>query len=116
MMRYVVIYPCNGYVYKGNGFLVLLGYGEYLGAGAGIGNEAYLMIQSPSGNNVHVCYFQAVWTDGSALTSNANLNSGTAFNRGVMVNGQKLNSSSSSGADSCVAIECDTLEEAAQLL
>ena len=116
MMRYVVINPCNGYVYKGNGFLVILGYGGTIGAGAGIGNEVYLEILNAQSRIVHECYRKTLWTDGSALTSNANLNSGTSFCRGIMVNGYSIASAPYVGYDIATAVECDTLEEAAQLL
>ena len=115
-MRYVYLTGCGGYVYKGSGFLVLLGYGGYLQANAALGAQTYLVIEDAQGNGLHVCLFQSAWTDGSALTSNANLNSGVVFHRGVMINGQKLSSSPGNGTDRAAAVECDTLEEAAQLL
>ena len=116
MMRYVVINPCNGYTYKGNGFLVILGYGGSVNPSASLGTETYLIIENSESSFVHECIRKSVWTDGSALTSNANINSGTAFNRGIMVNGYSLVSRPENGADIATAIECDTLEEAASLL
>ena len=115
MMRYVVINPCNDYVYNGNGFLVLLGYGGIIAPTGALGAELYMRIIH-QGVQTHVCIEQAVWADGSALTGNANLNSGVNFNRGVMVNGDSISTGHPNGGDACLAIECDTLEEAAQLL
>ena len=116
MMRYVVINPCGGYTYKGNGFLVLLGYGGGTNPTSVLDSQTYLVIEDPSGNNLHVCCWQVVWADGSSLTGNANLNSGLYFNRGIMVNGSKIHSNATNGTDIATAIECDTLEEAATLL
>ena len=116
MMRYVVINPANGYTYKGNGFLVLVGYGGSNGPTQGIGSEYYLIISNANGYK-HECIRKSIWTDGSALTSNANMNSGTAFSRGVMVNGDSLTSArGGSGIDQAYGFECDTPEEAAALL
>ena len=116
-MRYVFIDPCNNYTYKGNGFLVILGYGALLNSSSAIKSQLYLYIYASSGVVKQELISKMVWTDGSSLTSNANANSGTAFNRGVMVNGDYLVSTTGGGgSDAATAVECDTLEEAAQLL
>lgn len=114
-MRYVVINPCNGYVYKGNGFLVLRGYGGTLSLNAPLQGTNYIYVEDPVGNILDTQEL-GVWTDGSALTSNANALRINILQRPMLlVTGNKL-SSSVGNSDAGYAIECDTLEEAAQLL
>ena len=111
MMRYVVINPCNGYTYKGNGFLVVLGYGGSTVAD-NTGYTSGSLIITKSGQDAHVV---ALVSLNQTATLGA-VSVSMVFNRGVMVNGDKLASSSQNGNDVATAIECDTLEEAAQLL
>ena len=116
MMRYVVINPCNGYVYRGSGFLVVISYGGILATNAPLGTEFYLRIRKADGTIVACLVEQIVWSDGSALTANANANSGRIMQRGLMTYGDNLVSQATNGSDTAVAVECSTLEEAAQLL
>ena len=111
MMRYVVIDPCDGYTYKGNGFLVLLGYGGSTTANT-TGYSSGTLIIRKNGSYAHICTL-------TTLNQTATLGAvsvSTTFNRGVMVNGDTLTSAEQTGADIAIAIECDTLEEAALLL
>ena len=112
MMRYTVIDPCNGYTYKGNGFLVVIGYGGQFNVSGAASALAYLVITDSHGTTKHSLWYSST----EQPTTLGALSITYVFNPGIMVNGDKLASSVNAGSDVSSAIECDTLEEAAQLL